>query len=421
MKGNGQSVIRVSAFALLFAASASASISQTTEVTPENPERLDQEQPSPANSEQKPAEPASNPAKVTLSGYVETFYSYNFNNPSNRITNFRGFDNRANTFMISNAVLSATGEKGPVSGKITAQVGNTPDTYYLAEPSGAGTPSTPPSSATTTWKYIQEAWAGYRAPIGTGLLFQAGIFLSPIGPEVMPVKDNWNWSRSNLFFGLPFYHAGVRATYAFSPAWTVEFMVCNGWNDILDNNKEKSIELSATYAASKTLNLHFLYFGGVERPTGAPEGRPWRHLFDAYATWDATPAVSVLLHADAGFENNVFGTSDWAAVAGYSRVKLATSIFLAVRVDVFWEHAAANTSGAANTIFWPASRVGSETVTFDYRPLAAISIRLEWRHDGASAPMFFDETVAGDGSVAFPYIPNAKSQSTATLGVTAWF
>jgi putative OmpL-like beta-barrel porin-2 len=421
MKGNGQSVIRVSAFALLFVASVSASISQTTEVTPENPERFDQEQPSPANSEQKPAEPASNPAQVTLSGYVEAFYSYNFNNPSNRITNFRGFDNRANTFMISNAVLSAAGEKGPVSGKIAAQVGNTPDTYYLAEPPAAGTPSTPPSSATTTWKYIQEAWAGYRAPIGKGVLFQAGIFLSPIGPEVMPVKDNWNWSRSNLFFGLPFYHAGVRATYELSKAWTVELMVCNGWNDILDNNKEKSVEFSTSYAATKTLNFHFLYFGGVERPTGAPEGEPWRHLFDAYVTWDATKVASFLLHGDAGFESNLFGTSDWAAVASYARFKLASPLFLAVRVDVFWEHPASNASGTAGRIFWPASRVASETITADYHPLDAISIRLEWRHDGATAPMYFRGIVGGDGSNAFPYIPNAKSQNTVTLGMTAWF
>lgn len=377
-----------------------------------------------ADADQQAPDQTKAPAdagKFSFSGYLETFYSYNFNDPSNRITNFRGFDNRANTFTVSNAAVSAAWEKASVSGKITAQVGHTPDTYYLAEPAAAGTPSTPASSATTTWKYLQEAWVGYRAPIGKSVLFQGGIFLSPIGPENMPIKDNWNWSRSDLFFGLPFYHAGVRATYELSKAWTMEFMVCNGWNNIVDNNKQKSVDLSATYTASDALKLHFLYFGGVERSTGALEGQPWRNLFDAYATWDATKSLSFLLHADAGFENNAFGTSDWKALAAYVRFQLAGPLFVAVRGDVFWEHVASNASGTASAIFWPASRVASGTVTFDYRPLDVISIRLEARHDGATAPMYFRDAVSGDGSTASPYAPNAKTQNTVTLGVTAWF
>lgn len=379
------------------------------------PAAASQDQPA---AEEKKATPDA--GKVTFSGYLEAFYSYNFNDPSNRITNFRGFDNRANTFTISNAVLGAAWEKSSVSAKVTAQVGHTPDTYYLAEPAAAGTSSTPASSATTTWKYLQEAWVGYRAPVGNGLLFQGGIFLSPIGVEGMAVKDNWNWSRSNLFFGLPFYHAGLRATYELSKPWSVELMVSNGWNDIVDNNKQKSVEVSATYTPSDSLKVHLLYFGGVERSTGAPEGQPWRNLFDAYAQWDATKSLSFILHGDAGFENNAFGTSDWKALAGYVRFQLASPLFLALRGDVFWEHVASNTAGTASAIFWPASRVASGTITLDYRPLDAISIRLEARHDGATAPMYFRGSVSGDG-VSVPYVPNAGTQNTVTLGATAWF
>jgi hypothetical protein len=302
-----------------------------------------------------------------------------------------------------------------------AQVGHTPNTYYLAEPSAAGTSSTPASDATTTWKYIQEAWVGYRAPLGRGIVFQGGIFLSPIGIENMPVKDNWNWSRSNLFFGLPFYHAGIRATYELSKSWTAELMICNGWNNIVDNNREKSVMLHAIDKVSNSLTVNLLYFGGVERSTGAPEGQPWRHLFDAYATWDATKTLSLALHADPGFERNTFGTSDWTAVAGYARVRIASPLFLGVRADVFWEHVASNASGAASAIFWPGKRVASQTLTLDFRPQDNISIRLEGRHDSGSTEMYFRGQVAGDGSTANPYVPNARSQNTVTLGATTWF
>jgi hypothetical protein len=364
---------------------------------------------------------AAQAGKISLGGYAEVFYSYNFDRPSNRITNFRGFDNRESTFTLSNAVASVAWEKAAVSGKIAAQVGHTPNTYYLAEPAAAGTSSTPTSDATTTWKYIQEAWVGYKAPIGRGVLFQGGIFLSPIGVENMPIKDNWNWSRSNLFFGLPFYHAGLRATYELSKSWTADVMVCNGWNNIVDNNRGKSVMLHAIHKISDSLTVNLLYFGGVERSTGAPEGQPWRHLFDAYATWDASKTLSFILHADAGYERNTFGTSDWTAVAGYARVRLARPLFLAGRADVFWEHVASNASGTASAIFWPGKRVASQTLTLDFRPQDNISIRLEGRHDSGSTEMYFRGQVAGDGSTANPYVPNARSQNTVTLGATTWF
>jgi Putative beta-barrel porin-2, OmpL-like. bbp2 len=377
--------------------------------------------PSSTPSDQTAASTPAESGKVTLGGYIEAFWSYNFNDPSNRITNFRGFDNRESTFTLSNVAASVAWEKAAVSGKVTAQVGHTPNTYYLAEPSAAGTSSTGASDATTTWKYLQEAWVGYRAPIGHGVLFQGGIFLSPIGVEGMAIKDNWNWSRSNLFFGLPFYHAGIRATYELSKSWTAELMVCNGWNNIVDNNRQKSVDLSATYKASDTLSLHFLYFGGVEQSTGTPEGEPWRHLFDAFATWDATKTLSFILHADTGFEKNNFGRSDWAAVAGYARIKLASQLFLAARADVFWEHVASNSLGTASALFWPGKRVASQTLTLDYRPLDNISVRLEGRHDAGSTEMYFRDRIAGDGSAALPYVPNARSQNTITLGATTWF
>src|SRR5262249_4409978 len=155
-------------------------------------------------------------ANLTIGGYSEVFYQWNFNEPSNGITNYRGFDNRHNAFTIANAVIDAAGSLGPIKGHLVTahvalQIGHTPDTYYLAEPFSPGSAGAGATS-TAVWKYIQQANVGYRAPLGCGLLFEGGIFLSPIGPEGMAVKDQWNWSRSNLFFGLPFYHTGLRVS-----------------------------------------------------------------------------------------------------------------------------------------------------------------------------------------------------------------
>ncbi|HVZ33840.1 MAG TPA: outer membrane beta-barrel protein, partial [Polyangiaceae bacterium] len=136
-------------------------------------------------------------APYTLGAYVEAFYQWNFNEPSNQITNYRGFDNRSNTFTISNAALDAQWDYRDVLGHLTLQVGHTPSTYYSSEPTRAGASGANGTSA-ELWKYLQQANVGYR--FADVISVSAGIFLSPIGPENMAIKDNWNWSRSDLFF-----------------------------------------------------------------------------------------------------------------------------------------------------------------------------------------------------------------------------
>src|SRR5262245_2184610 len=78
-------------------------------------------------------------AKVVPLAYVEAYYAYNFARPSNGITNYRDFDNRHDTFSLTNAAAGVAWESGPISGRLVAQVGSTPSTYYLSEPNLAGT------------------------------------------------------------------------------------------------------------------------------------------------------------------------------------------------------------------------------------------------------------------------------------------
>jgi len=93
---------------------------------------------------------------------------------------------------------------GALTEHLMLQIGSTPSTYYLGEPALAGTGSVNASSG-ELWKYLQAASITAKAP--QDFVIAAGLFPSPIGIEVLPVKDNWNWSRSNLFYGLPFAYA----------------------------------------------------------------------------------------------------------------------------------------------------------------------------------------------------------------------
>lgn len=354
-------------------------------------------------------------ASLVLSGYVETAYQWNFNQPDNLITNYRDFDDRHATFLVQNVVLDALGTYDRVSGHLAVQFGETGQTYYAAEPvwraaSGAG------SSGADVWRFIQQATVGWKAPLGRDLLLEAGIFLSPVGPESMAIKDQWNWSRSDLFFALPYYHSGARASYPLTDRLTAQVMVCNGWNDALNGNLHASIEGSLTYVVPDKLTVQALYFGGVERPENAPEGAAWRNLFDAYAIYSPTKWLSTMFHADAGFEPNNFGTSSWAAGAVYLRFQPAKWLYVGGRADAFHETVATG----ATPIFWAGSQwVASGTATVDVRPNDNMSVRLEYRHDESELPLYFAGAVATDA--AGNYVANARSQNTITLGATAWF
>jgi hypothetical protein len=352
------------------------------------------------------------PEALTIGGYVEGFWQWNFAKPANGITNYRAFDNRHDTFTLANVALDVGWDDGHVFARVVSQVGHTPSTYYASEPSRPGAEGANATDA-ELWKYLQQAYLGYRFTLlGRSASVDAGIFMSPAGPESMAIHDNATWSRSVLFYGLPFYHTGARATYEVSQAWTLMLAAFNGWNSVVDNNRRKSLALQAIYAPGSDFTLNLLYFGGVERNDGAPEGQAWRSLFDAHASWRPIEQLSLIAHANAGFEPNHFGTSSWAGGALTARAMPWEMWSFAVRGDALSEQRARDRSGQASALFYPAARVGSATATVDFHPADQISFRLEYRHDQASSPIYFRGRDP---------LPSTRRGDTITLGATAWF
>lgn len=369
--------------------------------------------PAPTQSLEPP--PAPDATAITVAGYVETYYQLNVRDPSNGTSNLR-VDHRHNSITLQNAVIDVQGARGPAHARIAWQLGAVPPLAYSAEPAISPAGSAP-ASAGPIWQHLQQAWAG--GTTAGGLAVDAGVFLSPLGPESLAVKDDWNWSRSNLFFALPFYHAGVRVTRPLGGGWTGQAWLVNGWNDAVDRNHGKSAIIGAGYAGAKT-SATLLYNGGVERPPGAAEGDAWRHLIDANATYAVSDQLSVLGHVNAGIEPGDAGTTKWAGAAAYVKYAVSSEVDLAARGDYFREWQGESGAMTAGAIFFPVEWVASATVTGTWRPAPNLLIRAEYRHDQAPSDVFFDGDVAGDGTAA-PFVPNAEAQDTITLGAVAYF
>ena len=337
--------------------------------------------------------------RFTFWGSVELFYQWNFNNPSNGLTQYRAFDTRHNTLTIQNVVLGTRWESRHAFARVTLQAGYTPITYYASEPGGP------------FLQYLQEVVAGYTFDEAGRFRVYGGLFLSPIGPESMNLKDDWFWSRSNLFYGLPFYHFGAVASLKLTERWTVDAGIVNGWLNIVDNNPEKSFFVKAAWTSPRQdFYFHVLYFSGVEQPA-APGPRPWRHLIDLVGTWQASERLGLRFEANAGLEPQGDTGHVWGAAQLAARVAVTPWLFLAARADVFLE---SSPTGGPH-FFFPAPWVTSGTATVEVRPVEPVAVRLEYRHDHAGAPMYFGGTVDLVGRATF------SLQDTLTLGVVAWF
>jgi hypothetical protein len=195
---------------------------------------------------------------------------------------------------------------------------------------------------------VTQAFAQYA---GSGFTVIAGKYVTLAGAEVIASPSNPNFSRSILFgYAIPFTHTGVRASFTPTDTLTLNVGVANGWDDLKDTNTSKTVELGATFAPAKAFSLAAVGYFGKERVGGlvssGTEGQ--RTLIDLVATWNITDALTVIVNADWGKQEN-FGAyltsqelyggpnydAKWDGVAGYVNYTLSDTWKLSLRAEYF--------------------------------------------------------------------------------------
>jgi hypothetical protein len=356
----------------------------------------------PAAAQDAPAAPAppADPNPVLtffkgteLSGFVDTYYSYNFNTPSKPCATAGGvaifnclhnFDVAHNSFSLNLAELAL--EKKPTADsragfRIDLDYGSAAAIVAGAEPGG-----------TPVYQNIQQAYVSYLAPTAKGSVqFDVGKFVTPAGDEVIETKDNWNYSRGLLFaLAIPYYHAGVRAAYSPNDKVTVTGYVFNGWNNASDNNGGKSLGVSLAVKPSAALSVTENYIGGPEI-TG--DNNDWRQLSDTVVAYTASPQVSVALNYDFGKEL----ASQWQGVAAYLRYQPNAWFALSPRYE-FFKDRDGFTTGTRQSL-------QEVTVTLEFKHKDGVLMRVEYRGDISDTP-FFIQNAAG----------TVKNQHVLTVG-----
>ncbi len=329
------------------------------------------------------AEPAAAPAQADtgaktptgffgrfeLAGLVDGYYDYYSTKPEGDAS-YRNFDTRHNAVRFSMAQVWLT--KAPTDDSragmnLKFNFGHAATMINAYEPASAD-----------GLKFIEQAYASYLIPAGKGLQVDAGKFVTQHGAEVIEAKDNWNYSRSLLFaLAIPYYHTGVRATYAASDKVTLMGDVVTGWNSVKDNNGGKTVGAQAIIKPVAQLTIVQNYMVGYEQPDNSQDVR---HLFDTTVTVTPTSMVSVMANYDYGKDAIVGAPVSWQGVAGYLKVQATPRFAIIPRVEWFDDPDGFMT-GTGQTM-------KEGTLTGEFKLANGFLTRIEYRRDVSNVASF---------------------------------
>ncbi|MFY9271134.1 MAG: porin [Candidatus Manganitrophaceae bacterium] len=338
---------------------------------------------------------AEEPAKssVKISGFVDTYYSFNFNRPDsnkNTIGNTdSNFDFNHNTFSLNLAELvfqKTADSSDPVGFRVDLNFGPTTD-FVHGGPFGKHPQAHPSTTEAETFKNIQQAYVTWATP--TGITLEMGKFVTHMGAEVIESKDNWNYTRSLLFCcAIPYYHSGLRANYVISEMLYVTGYLYNGWNNVIETNNQKTFGAQIGFTPVKRLPIVFNWIGPEGGPTdsiiGGSSSFKSKQVYDLVATYNATDSLAFMVNYDYGTQDAV-PTGDrqrYSGVAAYARWAATDSCALAVRYE--------NVNDKDDILFVSGQqpKVQEVTLTGEHKVAGSLLLRVEYRHDRADKKIF---------------------------------
>ena len=405
------------------AASTQAAPAQTnppqTSTPPQKPAEGQPAAPAPAT----PASPA--PGTVTYSGLIDVYFGINARAPHSAgpspfgghafsgllfpngetfgIDNVgRSFDvnDRDPSFSLGEFNISRTEGKGfPLGVTATLTTGDTARLVHATEPGG-----------TSSWQTLQQLYLTKTIhALNRDIAIDGGIFVTPMGLEVIESTSNDNYSRSFGFqYGVPFYHAGFRATLPLSSKLTLLAAGVNGWNNIADDGDGKTGIAQLTWKPTGTFTGILGFIGGTEGtgaygPILAPKNQAGinTYVYEAQGIAQVTPALKLsgivdygtasghtLVTTAAGASGQAHVSGTWLGVGGYARYQFTPRLALAGRIEQFDDNAGAGGVGL-RTGGLGYNRLREGTVTLEYAFLRGHLIsRLEYRHDASNQSFF---------------------------------
>ncbi len=308
--------------------------------------------------------------KLKLSGYVELFYQYNLNTPSNHQSAAFIYDyvrhNELNPHLL---LVRADYDNERVRGRFGIGLGTYMDVNYANEPAA--------------FKNLYEANFGMQLFKNKNVWFDVGILPSHIGAESGMGKSNYNVMRSLMADNTPFYETGLRLYYG-TKKWAWSALYLTGWQRIkrIDGNSTPAFGTQIVFTPNEKWSLNSSTFLGSEFADAVAR---WRYFNDFYVTANLSKSWSAICAFDVGCQEQAgdkINYDVWSSASLMVKKKVNEQLTLACRGEYYDDK-----KNVIITTIQPV-RLTAYSFNADYSPEKSILLRLEGRWIHAEKAIF---------------------------------
>ena len=308
--------------------------------------------------------------KTTFSGFVETYYSYDFDAPTTDAKlPFMYNYNRQNEFNINIGLLRAKVEYENTYASLALHSGTYVEDNYASE----------------KIKYINEAFVGLYLDVSKKQSIEVGILPSYIGFESATTASNLTLTRSLLAENSPYFMTGIKYNYKPSDKWNFSASLTNGWQRINKPQKDvaPALGLQVVYKQDASSTFNWSTFIGKEFNGSDFKMRYFSNLyFDKKWTYNWRTIV--------GFDYGVQTLEDsknafWLSPIFIAQYSINAKWQTALRAEYY--HDEKNVIIATLDAF----KTAGASLNFDYLPNAKVKLRTEARYLDSKNDIFAKE------------------------------
>lgn len=262
--------------------------------------------------------------KVTVGGYVDLYYGYDFSRPASGDRPYFVSSARHNEATVNLAFVDLKYTSANLRARLVPGFGTYMNANYAAEPG--------------TLRNLVEANVGVRLSRTKEIWLDAGVLGSPYTNESAVSRDHLMYTRSFAPEYVPYYLSGVKLTLPLSRRVTAYLYGLNGWQQIQDANAGKALGTQLEYRPNDRLLVNWNTYLGDERSAARPTYR-MRYFSDVFVVYNPGGRFDATACVYGGVQHRLVpnGTARdaWWQINAIGRYRLTEKTSLSGRMEYF--------------------------------------------------------------------------------------
>ena len=329
--------------------------------------------------------------KVTVEGYIDAYYCYDFNKPTSNNRAYFVSMARHNDMTINLAFVDVKYSSSRLRARLAPGFGTYINANYADEPGAL--------------KNIVEANAGIKMFKSKSIWFDFGVIGSPYTNESAISKDHLAYTRSFAPEYVPYYLSGAKISIPIAKKWNAYLYLINGWQQIQDANSGKSIGTQIEFRPNNNWLLNWNTYIGSENTSVNPDFGT-RYFTDFYfiyskGKWSATGCAYIGLQKRDALKN-----AHWWQANLIARYNISKKLSATGRVEYFDDDSEVLITPATGVLGFSTY---SGSLGLNAKPAENLLFRFEWR--GFYSTKYLFERIETP----------SKTSNMITGNVTIWF